>query len=61
MANDLDEILQRLNIPDYYSSLGIRVTKDRGQKVEAECPFCGDEADSYQSSQGGPKGLGKCL
>ena len=38
---DLNDVLSQLNIPDYYSSLGIQVVK-AGKKHQAECPFCYD-------------------
>jgi len=56
---DLNDVLSQLNIPDYYSSLGIRVVK-AGKKHQAECPFCYDP-DHFAYEPTGPKqGLWVC-
>jgi len=56
---DLNDVLSQLNIPDYYSSLGIRVVK-AGKKHQAECPFCYDP-DHFAYEPAGPRqGLWIC-
>ena len=36
---DLDEIISRLDIPAYFTQLGIRTTKDRGQTIRGRMSF----------------------
>lgn len=56
---DLNDVLSQLNIPDYYSSLGIQVVK-AGKKHQAECPFCYDP-DHFAYEPAGPRqGLWIC-
>jgi len=39
----LEEILQQLDNPKFYTEYGLKINKKSGKALQCECPFCGDQ------------------